>query len=354
MMHWPWRRKRSADRMVVSWSGGTLAYVLARREGGRYRVLRAGVEHQGSDSREAWVARLVTLGLSGYATDVMLTLEQYQLFHIAAPAVAPEELRAAARYQIKDLVDVHLDDLTVDVLHVGDGQGRAAAQILVVAAHQAVLREVMALAASMRWDVQVIDVHDTAQRNLQSAHACEDASCALWLADATQALLTFCKGGELFYSRRLEVPTGFLRMPWASARVADAALPDAYTPVEEYVPQYGLDALGSGVLGPDDVRRGASALDADRAQRLVVELQRSIDVWERQWASAPLAGVRVLPGPRSAELAQWLQGHSGQEVDTLDMGVSLDGVDRIAPHDLLACGPLLGVLLRSDSLRAQG
>jgi len=145
-MRWPWRRASSGERLVVSWSGQTLVYLLATGAGDDFTVIRSGVELQGTDSLDEFSYRLVQLGLKGYVTDVMLRPEQYQLLQIEAPAVAPEELRSAARYQIKEMVDVHLDDLTIDVLKVGDGRGRAASQLFVVAANNAVVRDAMALA----------------------------------------------------------------------------------------------------------------------------------------------------------------------------------------------------------------
>lgn len=338
-MRWPWRRSSSGQRLAVSWLGQTLAFVRVTGAGADFRVLQSGVEARGADSQDDFVRRLQAMGLKGLPVTVMLRPEQYQLLQIEVPAVPPEELRSAARYQIKDMVDVHLDDLTIDVLRQGDGQGRAASQLFVVAAQNSVIREAMELGAAMQWDVAVVDVQDMAQRNLQTLVEPERATATLLVGDGHQALLTISAAGELYYSRRLELPDGFMAMAW-SAPASEAPAPiDAYTPVEEYVPDYGGAAMGGGA------DTGGAQSDVDRAQRVVVEVQRSIDLWDRTWSSLPLAGLRVYAGQRSVELAEWLGRETGQTVGVLELPVHWQDIsDEAMPY----CLPLLGQLLRVD------
>ena len=351
-MRWPWQRGASGDRLIVSWAGQTLSYVQAKRAGNDFKIVRAGVEVQGNDSREEFVHRLQALGLKGVHAEVMFKPEQYQLLQIEAPAVAPEELRSAARYQIKEMVDVHLDDLTIDVLRVGDGQGRAASQLFVVAANNAVVRDAMDLANALQWDVRVIDVQDMAQRNLQTAVEPERANACLVLAEGRQALLTISVGGELFYSRRLDLPDGFMAMTWTAAATAEQAPVDAYTPVEEYVPDYGGTGYGAGFTTTGASAASPEQSDIDRAQRLLVEVQRSIDLWDRTWSNLPLAGLHVFAGERSAELADWLRRDTGQNVQPLSLESTFAGWDAVSQPDQPYCLPLLGVLLRTDNRTA--
>lgn len=351
-MRWPWHRASRKERLVVSWSGQVLAYVLVTGAGNQFTVLRCGVEQQGADSHEAFVRRVAQLGLGGLCTNVMLRPEQYQLLQIEAPAVAPEELRSAARYQIKDMVDVHLDDLTTDVVSVGDGQGRSASQLFVVAAHNAVVRDAMALAHALQWELAVIDVQDMAQRNLQSLEEPERASCALIVGKGRQALLTISAGSELYYSRRLDVPEGFLDMGWRASATVQQAPVDAYTPVEEYVPGYAAVGYEGDFSHAVSAAPGPALTDMDRAQRLVVEVQRTIDLWERTWPQLALAGIKVFAGERSEELAQWLSRDMGQSVSVLKTGSVFGGLDTVSHSDMTMCLPLLGLLLRTEARKA--
>jgi len=246
---------------------------------------------------------------------------------IDAPAVPPEELRSATRYQIKDMLKAHahVDDVTLDVMRVGDGQQqKGAGQLFVVAATNAVLREVLALGDAMHWNVAVIDIQETAQRNLQSALAGRDgragrANAALVLVDGHPTVLTISANEELFYTRRFELPEGFLAASWG----------------------HGSDAAGDYGAG--------TAGDDDKAQRFLVEVRRSLDLWSGYWASMPLDEMRVYAGERSEELSTWFGVQLGQTVLPMDVSGLFPGFEGGAESDKALCLPLLGVLMRTES-----
>jgi MSHA biogenesis protein MshI len=349
-MRWPWKSTASKDQFIVSWSGGAFAYVRARANAqGLHTILQMGVERQGDDSRDDFIHRLQGLGLKGLTAHVMLRPEQYQVLQIDAPPVAPEELRSAARYQIKDMVNAHIDDITLDVMQVGDGQQKGPAHMFVVAANNEIVREVIALGDALHWTIPVIDIQETAQRNLQSVLAQQEgrldrADAALLIADERQAMLTISANEELFFTRRLDLPEGFLTMAWSGhASVGEAPAPDAYTPVAEYVPEYARNDVSPEADG------GSGHGDSDRVQRFVVEVQRSLDLWDRTWSSMPLSGLRVYAGERSTELASWLGREVGQSVSAMDLMARFPGLETASPADQLYCLPLLGVLLRTET-----
>ena len=356
-MRWPFGRRGSSDRLVVSWAAGTLAYVRAGQDaGGVYTLRQCGVERQGDASLDDFVKRLQGLGLKGLEADVMLRPEQYQLLQIEAPAVEPEELRSAARYQIREMIDLHVDDITLDVMRVGDGQQKGSAHLFVVATSNATVRSVLELGTAMQWSVSVIDIQETAQRNLQSAVArreqrLERAHAALVLVGAKQAVLTISANEELFYTRRLDLPEGFLESPWGQGHEAQAGLNEAYAPVQEYVPDYQVGGVSQGADYTDGgPHPGAGSVADERAQRFLVEVQRSLDLWDRSWSSMPLAGLRVYCGERSLELARWLSLELGQSVGELDVAAMFPGFGgAAAAADQALCWPLLGVLMRTDT-----
>ena len=342
-MRWPWQRQGSDEHLVVSWSGQTFAYVLARsRADGAHEVLKFGVERQSGHGTQDLVRQLQGLRLKGFETRVMLRPAQYQLLQIDAPAVPPEELRLAARYQIREMLHAHVDDVTLDVMRVGDGQQKGQGYLFVVAATNAVLRGVLELGDALQWTVSVIDIQETAQRNLQSALAGRDgradrASAALVLVEGQQAVLTISANDELFYTRRLDLPEGFL--------AGFAGSTGAFIPVSDYVPDAGY--TGAQAVPPMAVAGGA--LEDDGAQRFLVEVQRSLDLWDRSWSGMPLNGMRVYAGERSAELSQWLAAQLGQTVLPMDVNVLFPGFEGGAAGDRALCLPLLGVLMRSES-----
>jgi MSHA biogenesis protein MshI len=362
-MRWPWQRFVSSDTLIVSWSGQVFSFVRGRASAdGQFEVRQFGVERQGDDSLEDFVKRLQALGLKGLTARAMLRPEQYQMLQIDAPAVAPEELRSAARYQIRDLLAAHTDDITIDVMKVGDGQEKGTPHLFVVAATNAVVRTVLELGDAMQWKLSVIDIQEMAQRNVQTLLAKRDArvdraTAALVLGEGPQAVLTISANEELYYTRRLELPDGFMTGAWRHSVATEQPLNDAYAPVEEYVPDYGRgdvslgDDFGSPAGGGPRSSASATneAAEQERAQRFLVEVQRSLDLWDRSWSSMPLAGLSVYAGERTDELVQWLSAEMGQTVKAMDVDAMFTGFTDAAATDMALCWPLLGALLRTES-----
>ncbi|WP_309375723.1 hypothetical protein [Rhodoferax sp.] len=335
-----------------------MAYVHAKRLGdGSYEVLALGTEVQGADDVGHFKQRLQALGLKGADVTVMLCSDQYQLLQIDTPNVPVEELRAAARYQVREMLQTHVDDVIIDVMRVGDGQQKGSGHSFVVAATNAVVKGALDFVSALDCRVSVIDIHETAQRNLQTALARRDgslerASAALVLAEGQQAVLTISANEELFYNRRFDVPDGFLTGRWLQG-VTERAPIDGFTPVQEYVPAYGAGDISLDLDLPDANTslaedQHAVSSDDDRSQRLLLEVQRSLDVWDRTFSSLPLTGLRVFAGERSAELAIWLTRQLGQVVVPLDVKPIFSGLDAVPTADMVACLPLLGVLLRTE------
>ena len=345
--------------LAVSWCNQTLAYVRGRvRADGLCEVRQFGAERQ-SGSPAEFASRLEALGLKGGQVRVMLRPQQYQWLQIDAPGVAPEELRSAARYQIRDMLDTHIDDVTLDVMRLGDGQHKGAQHLFVVAAANAALKASSELGAALRWTIPVIDVQETAQRNLQNALARRDgtlerATAALVLTDDSQAVLTICANEEIFYTRRLDVPTGFLDSDWGHEQSGEGVAA-GYTPVDEYVPDYGVGGQSYGsdysapVLAPVAGAETGLSAGAERAQRFLVEVQRSLDLWDRTWSQLPLAAVRVFAGARSTDLAQWLTRELGQGVVPMLLDGTVEGFTGGDEQDRALCWPLLGLLMRADT-----
>lgn len=354
-MRWPWRRRSTNNQLIVSWSGGVLAYVLARPQAnGTFAIKAAGVERRGDSSLESFADRLAALGLTGVPAVGMLRPEQYQFLQIDAPKVPPEEMRAAARYMVKEMVTAHIDDVTLDVLKVGDGNYKANEHLFVVVATNALVREFLDLSDAMKWDMHVMDVQETAQRNLQSALArkeqrAERADALLTIADDRQGVLTISANDELFFTRRLDLPAGFTTMDWLQeSEPAVAEVAQGFVPVSEYVPDYAVRGESYGTdysAGSTDYSAGANAPH----QRVLVELQRSLDLWDRTWSALPLQGVRVAAGARSAEMAQWLTRDLGQTVLAIDLAAQFPGWASLPEGDRMECWPLLGVLLRTET-----
>jgi MSHA biogenesis protein MshI len=208
--------------------------------------------------------------------------------------------------------------------------------MFVVAARNALIRDLCERAQGAGLRLAVIDVAETVQRNLLSAAAeaegLGDRATAALMRHGEHCLLTICAGGELYYARRLD---------WDEAGFAPAA------PVPTSLPQAmeGLDFV--------DYGDGADTTDELGAPRLVIELQRSFDVWERTWPDLPLARLWLEAGEASAALMLQLEQSLGLPVARLEPERLFPGFDQASgsPEVRAAILPLLGALRRAETRR---
>jgi MSHA biogenesis protein MshI len=330
-MKWPWQRDKSSGTLAFNSTDAGLGWARVDRAGA---PLRCGFVARGSDSPADFLRRVRDAVPAPREATAVLPLPAAQWLRIDAPAVRAEELRAAARWHIKEYIEGPLDELTLDVMEVDTEPMRAAKQLFVVAAHNRDIRDTTELARGAGWELGAIDVAETVQRNLQCAVVAGAglggrASAAL-MVHGTQCLLTFCADGELYDTRRLEWEgTGERSEAPASATPADDALE--------------LDFVD---YGADDE---AGPADDGHTPRIVIELQRSFDVWERSWPDRPLAGLWVEAGPETAALVALLRRALGLRVEALDAAALFPGFVQACPDaaQRQALLPLLGGLLRT-------
>lgn len=359
---WPWTRQGPDHQLVISWADQILSYVLARkRADGTHEVLRFGFERHGVGDQKSLLRKLKQLDLKQVAVRVMLRPGQYQMLQIDSPAVPPDELRAATRYQIRDLLHIPLADVAIDVMRVGDGRQRGAGRLFVVATPSALLRAVVELCQTMHWRVVVIDVQETAQRNLETALAAkegrtEGANASLMLVEGQQIVLTISANKELFYTRRFDLPEELLTD--ALETLGDVLANEAATATSlasdlTYQPAYSLDYLTYGdEIYPDTETVVSAGTDDDPTKRFLVELLRSLDLWNRYWRDMPIHHMHLYAGARSQALATWLAVQLGRAVLPMNVEALFPDFKSESMDEQALCLPLLGLLLRDEDRQA--
>ncbi len=297
-------------------------------------LLGLGRMERGSDDEQQWQQRLGELRLSGSRVIGLLEMQDYAVYKLPAPHVPPDELKAAARWQVKELVEGKLDQLTIDVLQAGD-DSRSHKEMLVFAARNAAIERVCHGGMTAGCEAQVVDVWETALRNLQTAQAAldglADKACAALLLLPGQCLLTIAAGDELFYTRRLD----------ADARLFERATSTAKATAREEVP------LGFEYMPGDELAYGG--MESEESS-LIIELQRSIDVWERSWPELPLNRLYLLSADHAEAVARLLQKELGLRTVALLPGQLFKGESLSVDAPVLAaCLPLLGAALRDET-----
>lgn len=178
---------------------------------------------------------------------------EYTIVSTEAPSVPKEELRAAVRWRVKDLIDFPVDDATLDVFFAPVTPGQPARQLYVVAARNGAILRIAEACNQAGVNLDVIDVPELVQRNLATLCAEDQEGLALIMFQADHGLITLTRRGELYMSRRIEIGT------------------DAMTRGEE---------------------------PARYFEQVTLELQRSLDYFDSHFRAAPVTHLAVaLPAP---------------------------------------------------------
>ena len=217
-----------------------------------------------------------------YRCATLLGAGEYQVISVEAPNVPQEELRTAIRWRLKDILDFPVDEATVDVLAIPvDAAGaRAQQSVFAVAARNGVIKPRQQLFLDAKLDLAVIDIPEMAQRNISAMLEPEGRGVAMLSFGPDGGLLTVSFRGELYLSRRVDL---------------------------------GLEPL----LDPDHERKHA-AFD-----RITLELQRSLDHFERQFSFISVARLVLAPSEIQG-LDDYLSSNLYMPVDTLDLASVFD------------------------------
>jgi MSHA biogenesis protein MshI len=197
--------------------------------------------------------------------------------------VPADELRTAVRWRLKDLLDFPVTDATIDVFDIpvdANAPVRPQHNLFAVAARNAVIGPRQKLFDQARVALEVIDIPEMAQRNLSAMLEPEGRGVALLSFGHDGGLLTVSYKGELYLSRRIDIALEQL-----------------------------LDS---------DHERKHQAFD-----RITLELQRSLDHFERQFSFISVSKLVLAPSAVTG-LDEYLSSHFYVPVDSLDLNDLFD------------------------------
>lgn len=279
----PKAKKENGWLAITSVPEGLCIAHTLRVNGDKPVVSRCGVE-QGDISNLAAMGKIAREAhLGHYHCTTLLNGSEYQLLLVEAPAVPPQELKTAMRWRIKDMLDYHIDDATIDVLDIPPDKNAPARNhsMYAVAARNEVIEKRVTLFDQANIPLEVIDIPEMAQRNISALLEEEGRGLAMLSFNAEGGLLTVTYGGELYLARRIE-------LSWPQLAVADVAQR-----------QINFD-------------------------RITLELQRSLDHFDRQFHFITISKLMLAPLPEPVDLRDYLAGNLYLPVMTLDLNDILD------------------------------
>lgn len=342
------RAKKSAakdSRSGLSIDESRVAFASAQRlEHGIIRLATSVFEADGNNANRAHdlAARMRRIVPGKARVTSVLPDHSYQVLLVEVPNVPADEINAAARWQIKDLLDFPVDDTIVEMFELptqstADGKAMGYA----VAARRNSIQEHIELLKSAGLSLDVIDIPELCMRNIATLLPQDSSGVAFLHFTQNHGILTITRRGVLYLLRRIEKGRSAINAA-ATGEFAHADL-EATT---------GLEILSS----PDDAAgNSAFADDFSRSElvaTIVQEIQRSLDFYDSHYDCEPLTELVLSPGSNIGGLAQALNDQLGLAVSSLNFNRLFEMQSELSTPEQGACLLAIGAALRSESLAA--
>jgi len=243
------------------------------------------------------------LSLSGNSITTLLPMGDYHLMMVEAPEVPPAELKAAVRWRIRDLIDFHIDDAVLDVFDAPPSGARGVQESLyVVVSRTSTIKSVIEPFEAAGIELGIIDIPELAMRNIAARLDADKEGVALIYFGADQVLVTLTRDATLYLARSMDF---------------------GYQQLQE---------------------------SPELADRLALELQRSMDYYDRHFQQAPISAVALCPMPVALpELVSRLGDQIGLPVQPIDLADIVEIGNAVETSQLTGCVLAIGAALRTET-----
>lgn len=282
--------------------------------GGRARpeVLLCDSYRKDGDDVAALKRLARTLDLARYRCTTLLAPGRYQMVQVEAPNVTDDELKAAVRWRVKDMIDFSIEKATLDTLKIPVAGVTRSQQLFVVAARNDTIAATVQPFNDAAIPLEVVDVPEMAQRNVATWLEEDGRALVLLAFDVHGGLLTFSCGGELYQFRRIDIPR---------------------------------DALSA----------AQGELREQLYDRIALELQRSLDYFDRQFGQLVVSKIVVAPVSDEPDLERYLGSNLSVPVETLDLSRTLECAHVPELREAIRqqqCLQLIGAAMRAEGASA--
>jgi MSHA biogenesis protein MshI len=288
MFGWLQRGGKTPGWLAVTFDEARLEFAHARRLRGAAAEISRYAARDLHEARSPIDRMTRELKLGRYQCSTMLRAGEYDILLVDAPNVPRAEMKSALRWKVKGMVDYPLEATTLDFLAVpsaGAAEGRTE-QLYAVLARNEVLEARVRKFDEAGVPLAVIDIPDTAQRNIAALYKSEGRGIALVYFGANTGLLTISHGAELYFTRRLE-------------------------------------------LGLEELAEDAEAAEGGAHERDVLEIQRTLDHFERQFRNLAVGRLLLAPAGRRTRLKEILSERFEMPVQQIDLTEVLSfGADK--------------------------
>ncbi len=284
-----------------------LAIAHVEERGGKPFLLQCSrVELQSEREAGNALSKLVNhLGLAGTQCSYVLNRKDYSLLLLEAPSVEADEMRSAVRWKIKDLLDMKVEDAAIDVFPVPDDAYRGRRMVYVVASRNTRIQSIVNMVNDSGLELAVIDIPELIMKNISSRFIDDEVGVAFMDLRRNGSTMNISRNGDLYLSRQINT-------------------------------QVASDVMQSPEWGR-------------LKDRLVLEIQRSLDYYVSQVGQSPISRVVIAQRQHDgAEMVAALNEFLDAEVSILDLAQNIDSDLELTPELQQICMAAIGATLRGS------
>ncbi len=297
--------------MGLSVSEKHVSVVVVRTESGeKPKVDYAEVSQVSLRTPPALKSIISHASLASVPCNALLNVDQYQILQVDKPNMPEAEIKAALKWKVKELLDYQVENATVDGVEIPPDpeNPNRLPFMFAICAKNPHIAELSNSVLDAGINLKSIDVHALAQRNIAALLEVDGRVLVMVSVLERGCLLTFTANGELYHTRFVELDRGFL-----------------------------IDQNGE--------------LFNSNLDRLILELQRSLDSFDRQFPFLSIQRLVIMPDNSSARLVEALKSSLYLPVETFDLTDIVEfpvGNDYSSLEKQAMLLPALGAALRTE------
>lgn len=236
----------------------------------------------------------------------VLNTGDYSLIQTEAPNVEKDELKSALRWRIKDMLDFHIDDTTLDTFELPLPERQGANQMIyAVAARSSLVKETVDSLLDADINLSVIDINEMVLHSIAATQVENDKSVvASCFSLKNELYIVISSQRQVYLCRHIA------NNLWQSTQ----QFSDDAEPVKNY-------------------------------DLLALEIQRSLDYYESHYGKGPANKILIFNSnenenaPRASDFFQITSSN-------IDLKQFVDGLTDYSPSEIMPCLPALGGALR--------
>ncbi len=224
------------------------------------------------------------MSLASYRNTTLVRDGEYNLHVMDNPPVPIDERAEALRWVLKEMVDFPVETACIDVIDVpvvGAASNTRAQNVMTISASEWAIKEHIAPFSAANVPLEVVDIPELAQRNVSALLETDNRGLALLRVDESGMMLT------LSYQKQL-----------VAVRRAD---------------------IRSTQLNSEDTEKRARAME-----RFILEAQRSLDNFDRQFSQIPISRVLLAMNPTIEGLVDELLQNISLPLEIMDYSKVID------------------------------